>query len=82
MLASCLARHLRACFLDLPSAKVGWGFHPNKNNEFKKVTNCHPELDSGSSHRKECLVIWTQKSNVGLKSQSTLIPVSSRRRSM
>ena len=27
-------------FLD----NVGWGFHPNKNNEFQKSTNYHPEL--------------------------------------
>ena len=26
------------------SNNVGWGFHPNKNNEFQKSNGCHPEL--------------------------------------
>ena len=49
---------------------VGWGFHPNKkNNEFQELTNCHPELVSGSSHQQKCSTICTQKTNVGLKAQ-------------
>ena len=38
---------------------VGWGFHPNKNNEFQELTNCHPELVSGSSHHQKCVTICT-----------------------
>ena len=50
---------------------VGWGFYPNKNKEIQKTANCHPELDSGSSHRQEYSANCPQKTNVGLKAQPT-----------
>ena len=51
----------------------------------KKTINsspCHPELVSGSSHRQKYSAICTQKTNVGLKAQPTLISISPRRRSI
>ena len=73
-----------------PTLKYCWGRTPNLHKNCddligKKSINsspCHPELVSGSSHRQKCSAICTQKTNVRLKAQPTLIPVSSCRRSI